>query len=86
MVTEWLTNYSQDLVSFEDVNLTQEEWILLDQTQRNLYRDVMLENYKNLIAFGNQPHRPGLTFHVVHEELTTVEKALQGDRKGTCGS
>ena len=34
------------------MNFTQEEWTLLAQTQRDLYRDVMWENYQNLITIG----------------------------------
>uniref|UniRef100_UPI00402B8620 zinc finger protein 431-like isoform X6 n=1 Tax=Arvicanthis niloticus TaxID=61156 RepID=UPI00402B8620 len=45
---------SLEAVSFDDVNVnfTAEEWNLLDPSQKNLYKDVMLETYWNLTAIG----------------------------------
>uniref|UniRef100_U3KP54 KRAB domain-containing protein n=1 Tax=Oryctolagus cuniculus TaxID=9986 RepID=U3KP54_RABIT len=75
----------QVLVSFEDlaVDFTQEEWQDLDNAQKTLYKDVMLETYSSLLSLGHCIIKPDLIYKLEQgAEPWIVEKSLKQSLPG----
>jgi len=88
MEAKSLTARSHTLVTFKDVlvNFTREEWKLLDAAQQVMYKDVMLENYKNLISLGHQLPKPDVILQLEKgEEPWLVERGIHREtHPGDC--
>ncbi|XP_063483868.1 zinc finger protein 69 homolog isoform X3 [Symphalangus syndactylus] len=84
------TAESQELLTFKDISIdfTQEEWGQLAPAHQSLYREVMLENYSNLVSVaGYQLSKPSVISQLEKgEEPWMAEKEGPGDPSSETGS
>ncbi|EDL82660.1 rCG53357, isoform CRA_a, partial [Rattus norvegicus] len=79
---------AKDMLSFWDVAIyfSGEEWEYLGPAQWNLYRDVTLENYNNLVFLGLASSKPYLvTLLEQRQELSDVKRQVANSKYSAGG-
>ncbi|XP_051845895.1 zinc finger protein 74-like isoform X3 [Antechinus flavipes] len=74
----------QESLTFKDVavDFTQEEWCLLDHSQKELYKVVMQENSQNLLSMGIPVLKEDLVSHFEEREPSWILDQI--DLKNSC--
>ncbi|XP_072463159.1 uncharacterized protein [Notamacropus eugenii] len=87
MVPVIVTPRAKESVTFKDVTVefTREEWRQLGPAQRNLFRAVTLENYRNLVFLGLTVAKSDLIFLLERGEAPwTLQRQIPGCASSDC--
>nr|XP_033793096.1 protein ZNF783-like isoform X3 [Geotrypetes seraphini] len=74
----------QTLLAFEDVAVyfSEEEWALLDELQKDIYKNTMRENYETLLSLGLTNMKPEIIAKIDAGEAPSVRNGSYLEKQG----